>query len=216
MYKYPTFILLSLQMYNKVVYSLIERDDFMEKSDLRIIKTKKALYDALRNLMKTKTFEEIKVSDICEEALINRSTFYAHFDDKYSLLESMIDNLKQDLTKNLNNNKSYATTKEYYIEIIRLYLDNIEENKDTYLSIAINNRNSILVDIIYDVIDKDIVYKLNNDAFANNLKIPKDIISKFFLGAVVNVGIYWIYNMNKYSKEELLNYLIELIPDEVN
>ena len=42
MYKYPTFISLSLQMYNKVVYSLIERDDFMEKSDLRIIKTKKS------------------------------------------------------------------------------------------------------------------------------------------------------------------------------
>ena len=188
----------------------------MEKSDLRIIKTKKALYDALRNLMKTKTFEEIKVSDICEEALINRSTFYAHFDDKYSLLESMIDSLKQDLTKNLNNNKNFTTTKEYYMEIIRLYLDHIEQNKDTYLSIAINNRNSILVDIIYDVIDKDIVYKLNNDDFANHLKIPKDIISKFFLGAVVNVGIYWIYNMNKYSKEELLNYLIELIPDEID
>ena len=188
----------------------------MKKNDLRVIKTKKALYDALRNLMKTKTFEEIKVSDICDEALINRSTFYAHFEDKYSLLESMINDLKQDLIKELDNNRNYSNTKEYYIEIIRLYLDHIENNQDTYLSIAINNRNSILTDIIYDVIDKDIVSKLNNDEYANKLNIPKDIISKFFLGAVVNVGIYWIYNMNKYSKEELLNYLIKLIPDEVN
>ena len=188
----------------------------MKKNDLRVIKTKKALYDALRNLMKEKTFEEIKVSDICDEALINRSTFYAHFEDKYSLLESMINDLKQDLIKELDNNRNYSNTKEYYIEIIRLYLDHIENNKDTYLSIAINNRNSILTDIIYDVIDKDIVSKLNNDEYANKLNIPKDIISKFFLGAVVNVGIYWIYNMNKYSKEELLNYLIKLIPDEVN
>ena len=51
----------------------------MKKDDLRIIKTKKALYNALINLMKNKTFEEIKVSDICNEALVNRSTFYAHF-----------------------------------------------------------------------------------------------------------------------------------------
>ena len=71
----------------------------MKKNDLRVIKTKKALYDALRNLMKTKTFEEIKVSDICDEALINRSTFYAHFEYKYSILEIMINDLKQDLIK---------------------------------------------------------------------------------------------------------------------
>mgnify|MGYP004660683401 FL=1 len=57
-----------------------------EKKDLRIIKTKIALYNALTNLMKNKTFEEIRVSDICNEALINRSTFYAHYEDKYELL----------------------------------------------------------------------------------------------------------------------------------
>ena len=55
----------------------------MKKQDLRIMKTKKALYQSLIQLMKEKTFEEIRVSDICELALINRSTFYAHFDDKY-------------------------------------------------------------------------------------------------------------------------------------
>ena len=58
----------------------------MNENDLRVIKTKNALFNALIELMKDKTFEEIKVSDICNKALINRSTFYAHFDDKYDLL----------------------------------------------------------------------------------------------------------------------------------
>ena len=49
-----------------------------KKKDLRVIKTKKMIYTALVELMKEKTFEEIKVSDICEIDLINRSTFYAH------------------------------------------------------------------------------------------------------------------------------------------
>ena len=48
-----------------------------KKKDLRIIKTRKALYNAFEELMKSKPFEQIKVSDICNEALINRSTFYA-------------------------------------------------------------------------------------------------------------------------------------------
>lgn len=186
----------------------------MGKEDLRITKTKRALYDALVNLMKKKTFEEIKVSDICDEALVNRSTFYAHFDDKYCLLESLINNLKQDLIDNLNSSKKFTNTKDYYIEVIDLFLNHIEEKQDTYLSIAINNRNSILSDIIYDVLDKDIVARLNDDTYADNLDIPKDIISKFFLGAVGNVGIYWLFNINKYSKKEIIDYLVKLIPDE--
>lgn len=39
--------------------------------------------------MKNKSFEEIKVSDICKEAHINRSTFYNNFNDKYDLLFSL-------------------------------------------------------------------------------------------------------------------------------
>ena len=46
------------------------------KTDLRIIKTNNTLYEALILLLKDKTFEEIKVSDICSKALVNRSTIY--------------------------------------------------------------------------------------------------------------------------------------------
>ena len=48
------------------------------KEDLRITKTRKVLFETLVLLMKEKSFEEIKVSDICKKALINRSTFYSH------------------------------------------------------------------------------------------------------------------------------------------
>ena len=43
--------------------------------------------------MKNKSFEEIKVSDICKEAHINRSTFYNNFNDKYDLLFSLFHDL---------------------------------------------------------------------------------------------------------------------------
>ena len=165
--------------------------------------------------MKQKTFEEIKVADICEKALVNRSTFYAHFDDKYELLSSLINNLKKSLINELQRNDSINTTKEYFMEMIKLFISHIEEKKDTYLSIAINNRNSIITDIIYDVIDNDLINHLNNDKNINTNIVPKDIVAKFYLGAVVNIGIYWIYNFDKYTKEEIINYLTILIPNEI-
>ena len=188
----------------------------MNENDLRVIKTKNALFNALIELMKDKTFEEIKVSDICNKALINRSTFYAHFDDKYDLLSKCINDLKESLTNKLQDNKKVVSTKEYYLEMIKLFLDFIDEKKEQYLAIAKSNRNSILFDIIYDVVDKDIMMHLQNDAKVKNNNIPNEIIGNFYMGAVGTVAITWIRNINKYTKEDIIAYLDNLIPNKID
>ena len=78
-----------------------------KKTDLRIIKTKKSLFQGLTHLMKEKKFEKIKVSDICAASLVNRSTFYDHFSDKYELLTELIENLRTELNSKLQNNIKY-------------------------------------------------------------------------------------------------------------
>ena len=99
------------------------------------------------------------------------------------------------------------------MELIRILLNHVDEKKDIYSSIMINNRNSITMDILYDVLNQDITSRLKED---NNKKIPNEIISKFYLGAIFNVGIEWLNNNTKYSKEELLEYLNILLPEELN
>lgn len=185
------------------------------KKDLRVAKTQKYLYDALVNLMKDRPFEEIKVSDICNEAMINRSTFYAHYNDKYELLADYIKDLKESLTKELAKNKNISNTKEYYLEMIRLLLNHIEDKKDTYIEVMINNKNSITMDIFYDVIDADITKRIKNDS-ANKGEIPSEILAKFYIGAVFNVSTEWLKKDRKYTREDLLMYLDHLIPDELN
>ncbi len=188
----------------------------MNKKDLRVIKTQNILYNTLLNLMREKTFEEIKVSDICNKALINRSTFYAHYNDKYELLADCIQELKKSLTQELKKNNNISNTKEYYLEMIKLFLDHIELNKEKYLSIIIHNQNSITMNIIYDVLEQDITINLQKEKNLNKTQIPRTIITKFYLGAVVNVGIEWLKNDKKYTKEEILKYFSLLIPDELN
>ncbi len=58
--------------------------------DKRILRTRKALRQAFKTLMEQKPFEQITVLDIADEAMINRATFYAHFADKYDLLDYML------------------------------------------------------------------------------------------------------------------------------
>jgi AcrR family transcriptional regulator len=55
--------------------------------DPRIRRTLLLLQEALVRLLKKKNFDEISVQDVTEEATLNRATFYAHYPDKYALLE---------------------------------------------------------------------------------------------------------------------------------
>lgn len=56
----------------------------------RAARTTLVIQDALQALLEEKPFSNISVQDIAERAKINRATFYAHFSDKYALLEDMI------------------------------------------------------------------------------------------------------------------------------
>lgn len=183
-----------------------------KKKDLRIVKTRKALYRAFEELMKSKSFEQIKVSDICNEALINRSTFYDHYTDKYDLLEEYINSLKDAFTEEITKEDSIEkNTKKYYIEIIKLLLNHIEKKKDTYISIMINNRNSITNDILYDILNRVIINQINDEVISH--KIPNEIITRFYIGGVTNICFEWLMYGNKYSKEDIINYIDLLIPD---
>jgi AcrR family transcriptional regulator len=54
--------------------------------DLRVRRTYKFLWDALMSLMRDKAFDSISVTDICERAMVHRTTFYKHYEDKNGLL----------------------------------------------------------------------------------------------------------------------------------
>ncbi len=58
-------------------------------SDPRVKRTRQLLVQAFIALVEEKhSIHSISVQEIAEHATVNRATFYAHFEDKYALLES--------------------------------------------------------------------------------------------------------------------------------
>ena len=57
--------------------------------DLRIIKTRKSIREAFLELRSQKALEKIKVTRLCELAMINKTTFYKHYQDIYALSEEI-------------------------------------------------------------------------------------------------------------------------------
>ena len=61
-----------------------------EKIDPRVRRTRKLIVDAFVSLQAEKSFDDITIGDITARATVNRATFYAHFPDKYALLDDLI------------------------------------------------------------------------------------------------------------------------------
>jgi AcrR family transcriptional regulator len=61
-----------------------------ERIDPRVTRTRKLIVDAFVSLQAEKSFDDITIGEIATRATVNRATFYAHFPDKYALLDDLI------------------------------------------------------------------------------------------------------------------------------
>lgn len=61
------------------------------QNSTQFLRTDKAILQAMVSLLKKKSFEKITVQDILDETPVTRATFYAHYHDKYEVVEKMLD-----------------------------------------------------------------------------------------------------------------------------
>ncbi len=91
------------------------------KVDLRVIKTMKNIRESFISLLEQKQFCDITVQNILDTALINRTTFYKYYKDKYDLAEQLsIEFL--DLSRNYLNERFHdATTNDPVFVANKIY-----------------------------------------------------------------------------------------------
>ena len=81
-----------------------------QKLDPRVKRTRQLLEQAFMDVLREKGFQTITVQDITERAGVNRATFYAHFDDKYALLDHSIrQGFLQEIQKRMLHSCRFST-----------------------------------------------------------------------------------------------------------
>ncbi|MGA7155787.1 MAG: TetR/AcrR family transcriptional regulator [Acidobacteriaceae bacterium] len=61
-----------------------------DPTDPRVRRTRQLLQQALAQLLQTREFDKLSVQEITDAAGVNRATFYAHYPDKFALLECAV------------------------------------------------------------------------------------------------------------------------------
>lgn len=110
----------------------------VKREDKRVKMTKLLLEDALIKQMATQHISKISVRALCEEAGINRSTFYAHYADQYALLRALEQKVLTSLNRYLQVQQT-AIDQPITAPTLKRILDYIKANAGLFQALLSDN-----------------------------------------------------------------------------
>lgn len=176
------------------------------KEDLRIVRTRKLLSNTLLDMMEETSIEKISVIDLCNKAMVNRATFYTHFEDKYHLLSFALEELKDELYEKFTKNAKFTTPGETVTNVLLMGVDFFFDKHNHISNIIRNNRNEKVIGTIQDSIAQSIKYQLSKYKDTYDVLIPLSVLSNFISGGMVHTMLWCIVNPEKYTYSDFVKF----------
>ena len=166
--------------------------------DRRVRRTRRALHDALLDLMVEKGYDAVSVQDIIDRADVGRSTFYSHFTDKNALLRSGFEELRSELERPVAPPRGRA-------RLFRFSLPMFEHARDQQRLVhALVARPDsgpvlgILQQILGDSVRADLATFARQGAGP-----PDDILIAYVVGAFLAVMTSWLDTAPEKTPDEI-------------
>lgn len=176
-----------------------------EVDDLRVRRTRKMLQEALIELTVEKGFAAVTVRDITERAMVNRSTFYRHYVDKYDLLEQYMTSLGEMVgDAAVAAEKASPTTSEKVPSGLLVLVKHVQEYADFY-RIMLGQNGDPLFTLRFRKMSEDrfrYVFALLGGETDPNAP-PIDMKLHYISCAAVGAILWWLENDQPCAPEQL-------------
>lgn len=169
------------------------------------LRTKKALADALKQLMEKTPLNKITVQKIVDKCELNRQTFYYHFKDIFELLGFIY---KSEAVESIAEYKSYDTWVDGFYKIFLYIEKNMTFCLNTFNSIGRDHLEAFLYSVTYELLMGVV------DEVSCNMKIKeedKEFVANFYSLAFLSLVIQWMKNGMKEKPEVIIEKLSELL-----
>ena len=155
--------------------------------DKRVQKTKKTLRNTMLDLLESKDFEDISVTELCEQAQISRITFYSHYSDKYELINDLFENIINDTTAfyyamERENNPAHDPV-ESYCNLLECILDICYNKLPVFANTG--RRDSYLIYSTYQYIMKYVRIVMEKASEKLRPKFPVDKTTSFICNGIL-------------------------------
>ncbi len=181
----------------------------MKKMDVRVRKTYQLLFDALNELLKEKSFEDLTVLEITEAAGIHRATFYKHFVDKYDFLTRYfqlgIYDLQMDRMETEFTPDAFRRNINRMISNVMAY---VARNNDFLRVLNSENYSTTFFDILTSAVSDYFMERLScYEQIRRTLGNQLPMIAAYYAGGTVSLVRWWAKGENTCSVQEFLAFI---------
>ncbi len=181
--------------------------------DKRCRKTRKAIKTSLIKLMCEKDISDITITEIAEEADINRKTFYAHYRDLYDILDEIENNLIEKLFHILDSADILKSMYDPY-PLFKELTSEINKDFEFYKLLVQSKSYNNLLNKIQGIF-KERFLELSKET----VKLDKELLSyviDFISSGITSVYKEWFRSERNISLEQLSKLLSLLIGNGLN
>jgi AcrR family transcriptional regulator len=162
--------------------------------DRRAARTKAMLQRAHISLILEKGYEAITVEDICEEANVGRSTFYAHYSNKDDLKRSGFEHLRKQLVD--RQKEAQATPgdiKDRSFGFSLTMFEHARDHIDLYRALAGGHGGTVSLGQIRQILSNLVRNEFAAAASKNSADIvPRELVVQYIVGAYMAVLVWWL------------------------
>lgn len=186
--------------------------------DRRIVRTKRALRQALIELTEEGGFDGFTVNDLCDRADINRGTFYNHYHDKDELLRALEDEFFEGLeqlqarlsTLTLASVVKVSVTKEPLPLLVDLF-EYLREQGDFLHAVAGAGGDASFGPRVCDMVCANFIQSILHERYRNSDDAFVGYYIAFYANAYMGVINRWIETGMKESSEQMARIAMRLL-----
>ena len=180
----------------------------MKKMDVRVRKTYQMLADALNDLLKEKSFEDLTVLEICEAAGIHRATFYKHFVDKYDFLNQYF---KLSINELSFGKLEPAFTPDAFRRNVNRIISNVmayvAANNDFLHILNSENYSTSFFDILTNAVTDFLIERLSaHEELRIHLGNQLPMIANYYAGGTVSLIKWWAKGVDTCTVQDFLEF----------
>ncbi len=150
------------------------------ETDLRTIKTERAIESALLSLLEVMPFNKVRIINIAEKAMVNRNTIYLHYESKEAIVMSIINRQFSENFSELEAEKLFTrfitrpSLKKMYTKMLTIISDNIDLYRIVLMDTNLRGYLSTSLDRI-----KNEMYKMLKPTKKNRLGVEYIVNGSF-------------------------------------
>lgn len=173
------------------------------KVDRRVLRTRRALHQALMDLILEKRYDKITVQDIIDRADVGRSTFYAHFMDKEDLLVQGLAMFSDELQSHLEMAVHENEEADHLLHS-GIFFQHANVHHNLYKALQEGGGADVIFEAGRRHLTQDIENHLH-EFFPDGAeaKIPLPVITSFLAGAMLSMLNWWLDAERPYPPEEI-------------